>query len=143
MIKKVIAVLILTNVLFFGVVFQATAQTLTPCEQYCRDYNEYAKRSYTGTKPTEPEGTTCICNPLEVESFEELIEKIVDWLFNIAAIVAPVMIVLGAILFMTAGGKAERISTGKKVILWTIVGFLIILFSKGLINLVNYIIGVK
>ena len=137
MIKKVIAVLILAAILFFGTPF------LIKSQDYAVDCEEYCNLLGTADEKAEPTGQTCICNPLEVESFEELIEKIVDWLFNIAAIVAPVMIVLGAILFMTAGGKAERISTGKKVILWTIVGFLIILFSKGLINLVNYIIGVK
>lgn len=147
--KKVIAILILANILFLGITFLRVAQALTPCEQYCEDYNTYIKTydpvsgTYGGAKPQELQGLTCICNPLTYTTFQEIIEGIVNYLFTIASIIAPAMIVVGAILFMTAGGSPERVKTAKRVILWTVVGFLIILFSKGLINLVNYIIGVK
>lgn len=139
MMKKLIAILILANIFFLGITFLRVAQALTPCEDYCNSWDS-AQGKFT--KP-EPTGQTCICNPLNYGKLTDIIPRIVNYLFTLASLVAPAMIVVGAILFMTAGGSPQRVSTAKKVILWTIVGFLIILFSKGLINLVNYIIGVK
>jgi hypothetical protein len=51
------------------------------------------------------------------------------------------MIVVSAIIFMTAAGRPEKIKLARRIIFWTVVGFLFILFSKGLENLIEYIIG--
>ncbi len=90
-----------------------------------------------------PAGSIVICPPSTIMSIEALIKSITDWIFKIAIIVAPLMLVIGAVFFMTAGGNPERIKLGKKIIFWTVIGFLIVLFSEGLINLIDYILGVR
>ncbi len=86
---------------------------------------------------------TVLENPLEIDSIEGLIQNIVDWIFKIALIIAPIIIVIAGIVIITAGGNPDRITKGKKIIIWTVIGFLIIVFSKGIINLIEYVIGRK
>jgi len=90
-----------------------------------------------------PAGSVIICPPSTIRSIEGLIRSVTDWIFKIAIIVAPLMLVIGAILFMTAAGNPERIKLGKKIIFWTVIGFLIVLFAEGIINLIDYILGVR
>jgi len=90
-----------------------------------------------------PAGSVIFCPPSTIRSIEGLIRSVTDWIFKIAIIVAPLMLVIGAILFMTAAGNPERIKLGKKIIFWTVIGFLIVLFAEGIINLIDYILGVR
>ena len=72
-------------------------------------------------------------NPLVAETFGELIENLIIFIFNISLAIAPLMIIIAGILFVTAAGSPEQIGTAKKLILYTLIGFLIILLSRGLI----------
>ncbi|MCH7828698.1 hypothetical protein IH982_02395 [Patescibacteria group bacterium] len=85
--------------------------------------------------------TIQICNPLQTENFTGIVNNILDILFNFALLLTPLMIVVAGIMFVTAGGSPERISTAKRILLWTAVGFVIILLAKGLIVVLRAIIG--
>ncbi|MBZ9573062.1 hypothetical protein KJA17_02695 [Patescibacteria group bacterium] len=80
-------------------------------------------------------------NPLDVESIPELIDNIVQFIFWIAVVLAPLMILVGAFYFITAAGDPKRVETGKKIILWTIVGLAIILFSRGIISIIRSVLA--
>ncbi|MDP2864249.1 MAG: TrbC/VirB2 family protein [bacterium] len=82
-------------------------------------------------------------NPLEAESFEDLLNTIVTFIFWIAIAIAPVMIMIAAFFLLTAGGDPKRIDTAKQIILWTVIGLAIILLAKGLISVLRQIIGVQ
>ncbi|XOB41973.1 MAG: hypothetical protein ACKKMS_01105 [Candidatus Nealsonbacteria bacterium] len=82
-------------------------------------------------------------NPLEAESFEDLLNAIVNFIFWVAIAIAPIMIMIAAFFFLTAGGDPKRIETAKKIILWTLIGLAIILLAKGLISVLREIIGVS
>ena len=75
-------------------------------------------------------------NPLAYDSFAELIDHIIDFFFNVALLAAPLTIIVGAFYFITAGGDPTQIQTGKTLIKFALIGFLIILISKGLINII-------
>ena len=98
-----------------------------------------------GTGPAkgvcQPAGATVLCPPTKYRTISELIESIINWVFYIGIIIAPLMILVGALYFMTAAGVPQRVETGKKIIFWTIVGLVIILFSKGIISIVKAILG--
>ncbi len=83
-----------------------------------------------------------IKNPLEYDTFEELLGVIINFLFWVAVAISPLLILIGAFYFITAAGDPTRIETGKKIILWTCVGLFIILFAWGLIALVKTVLGV-
>lgn len=72
-------------------------------------------------------------NPLGYDTFQELIYAIIDFLFNLSIPLASLMILVAGFYYITAAGKPERIQTAHKIILWTLIGFLIILSAKGTI----------
>ncbi|MCJ7786976.1 pilin [Patescibacteria group bacterium] len=90
-----------------------------------------------------PAGQICIENPLCAESFEDLLNTIVNFIFWIAIAIAPLMIMIAAFFLLTAGGDPKRIDTAKQIILWTVIGLAIILLAKGLISVLRQIIGVQ
>lgn len=86
-------------------------------------------------------------NPLKnsdgssVESFTALLKTIGDWLIKIGAPIAIFMIILGGFQIMISGGKPDKIKTGKQTILWTIVGYAILVIGWGIVEIVNNLIG--
>lgn len=78
-----------------------------------------------------------IDNPLNISTFVELIDNILNFIFWIATALFPLMIVIAGFYFMTSAGDPKRIETAKNIILYTIVGFIIILSAKGLINFLD------
>ena len=86
-------------------------------------------------------GSVVICSPLKYRSISAVIESITNWIFYIAIVLAPLMIIIGAFMFMTSAGDPTKVQTAKKLIIWTVIGFAIILFSKGLISLIRTILG--
>ena len=141
--QKILIFLIvfLMGVLFYGSQIFAQCTPANSCEDYCSDpcREDPNTGNWIGKNP--PSGVTCICSPIKYQRIQDLIEGITNWVFDIAIILAPLMIIIGGILFITAGGSAEKIKTAKKLIFWTVIGFLIVLFSKGIVNLINYILG--
>jgi len=88
-----------------------------------------------------PVSTIEIPNPLKVNSVSALIDRIVTYIIGIATILLPLAIIYGAYLFMSAGGDPEKITMGRKTILWTVIGYALILISKGVTMIVAEILG--
>ena len=82
-------------------------------------------------------------NPLATTDFEVIIDNIIDFIFNIAIVLAPLTTVVAGFLFVTAGGNSEQISKAKAMIVWSIVGFLIILLAKGIMTVIENLLGVS
>jgi hypothetical protein len=110
-----------------------TVSAATDCTTYCGDpENE-----------TMPENVVCYCNPLgDNTSLSAITDPIIKFIFNIAVVVVPVVVIAGAFFIATAAGNAERIDKGKKMILWSLVGFLIVLLSQGLSDLLYNVLGI-
>jgi len=81
-------------------------------------------------------------NPLKWDSFAGLLNAIIDFLFNLAIGIAPIMIIVAGFYFVTAQGEPEQINTAKRIILWTLIGLLVVIGAKGLIALFGQIFGV-
>jgi len=82
-------------------------------------------------------------NPLEYETFGELIDAIIKFIFYIAVVVTPLMVIIGAFYILTAAGDPKKIGTGKNVVIYTLIGLAIILLARGLIAMIESLIGVK
>jgi len=82
-------------------------------------------------------------NPVSYDNIPDLIEALIDFLFNIALLVAPMMIIIGGFYLVTAAGDPSKIATGKNLILYAMIGFIIILISKGLVEAIKIMLGVK
>jgi len=82
-------------------------------------------------------------NPLEAKSFEELSNRIISFIFNIAVVLAPLMIIIGAAFLVTSGGDPKRVTTGKTIIIYTLIGLVIVLLARGIMTMIEEILGVK
>ena len=86
-------------------------------------------------------GAIEINNPLEHESFEELVGAVIDFIFWVALAIVPLMVLIGAFYLLTAGGDPKRVKTGQNFIMYAAIGLAVILFSKGLIAVLKYVLG--
>ena len=84
-----------------------------------------------------------IDNPLGVESFEDIISGLIDFLFNLAIVIVPLMIVWAAFLFITSGGSIDQINQAKRMIIYSLAGLIVILLASGLIAIVKEILGIE
>jgi len=80
-------------------------------------------------------------NPLKHESFEELLNAIIDFIFYLAIVIAPIMITVAGFYFITAAGEVEKIERAKKIILWVMIGLLVVFCAKGLVSLFQRVVG--
>jgi magnesium-transporting ATPase (P-type) len=104
-----------------------------------RDCNEYCQNP-EGLDP--PRDQICICNPLTSGDLEDIIENLIDFIFTIAFVLAPLMVIYAGLLFMTAGGNASKIEQAKNIIIWTLIGLIIVLLARGLIAIIKQLLGI-
>ncbi len=83
-----------------------------------------------------------IDNPLEADTFWELMEDIVRFLFQLSLFVGALMIVVSAYYFLTSGGDPEKIKTAKNIIIWTLVGIIVLFLSVALTRAITDMLGV-
>lgn len=79
--------------------------------------------------------TGTLTNPIKSESFAALIDAVINWILNIALVLAPLVIVYGGFMYMTAAGDTNKVSQAKSVILYAVIGFIVALLAKSLINM--------
>ncbi len=104
-------------------------QGTSVCDDYC----------YYKIKP--PEGTVCICNPLPSQTFEEVINSIIDFIFKISIVVAPLMIVWAGGLYITSAGSEDKIRTARNIIVYALSGLAVVLLAKGLVAIIIQILA--
>lgn len=84
------------------------------------------------------QSSVTLTNPLAVgDDFQTILEAIGDWLVFIGAPIAIFMIMLGGFWILTSGGKPEKIEKGKQTILWTVVGYGILLLGTEIAQLIS------
>ncbi len=80
-------------------------------------------------------------NSIEAETFEELIESVLDFLFYIGLAAVPLMVVLGGFFIATAGGDSKRFKRGQNFILYAVIGLVVLLLARGIIAFIRHAIG--
>ena|SRR3989338_1834578 len=126
--------LLIASFLFVAGMGAAYAVPASDCTDYCANLG----------KPTAkelPTGKTCICNPLTTAKFTDVVDRILNILFFVAIAVAPVMILVAGFKFLTGGGSPETLKGARTMLIWTGVGFGIILLSKGIVVILRGVIG--
>ena len=66
------------------------------------------------------------------------IRLVVDIVMQIAGIIAFLMIIYGGILYLTAYGQEAKLETAKKTLIWSIVGFVLIVFASYIVKLITH-----
>lgn len=81
------------------------------------------------------EATVNIDNPLIADNFNELIDSLINIIFYVAMLIAPVFLVVAGFYYLTAAANPENVNTAKSIIIWTLVGLVVIIAAKGIIAL--------
>lgn len=88
-----------------------------------------------------PTGGDSISNPLNATSFDELINNIAYWIFNIAIPLSVLMFLIGGFMFLVSGGNEQRVTQAKKLMIWSAVGLAICLIGSGFTSMIRQLIG--
>ncbi len=88
-------------------------------------------------------GVVKLENPINATTVEDFIDRVITILFYLGIVIAPLMIVLAAFFFLTAGGDPQKIQTAQNIILYTCIGILIIFVAKIFIALIRKILEAK
>lgn len=86
-----------------------------------------------------------IQNPLgsQDQTISGLIDKIATWLLGIGSIVAVIVVLWAAFLFMTSGGNATRVTQARKTLLYAIIGLTVLLLAKGVTSIIQNFLSVN
>ncbi len=100
-----------------------------------------------GSVSVGPPGSTGNASPWSISnfvtssSFEDLVNRIAGWIFTIAIPLAVIMIIWSGVLFMTAAGDENKVTTARKALTWSIVGLAIAIIGKGFTTLISDILS--
>lgn len=70
-----------------------------------------------------------------------ILENIGNWIFVAAVLIAPVMVIIGAVMLLTGGSDPTRLAAAKRLFFWAAIGFGLALLSKGVFTAVRNIFG--
>lgn len=79
-------------------------------------------------------------NPTGLNSTNELVTSIVNWLLGITSALVILFLVVGGIMYITAAGDEQKTEQAKKIITYCIIGLVIILISYSVVLALNSII---
>ena len=92
--------------------------------------------------PGPPAGTITLINPLSGTSdLRGLIERFVTILRDFATPIAILMILFGAFRILTAAGDPAKFETGKKILLYTAIGYAIIFVGWGITSIIESLLS--
>ncbi len=91
-------------------------------------------------QPAVPDG---LPNPLQYDTIEEILVAVWGYLFAISIPLVAIMVIIGAFQIMFAAGNVEKVETGKKTVLYAVIGFTIILLAGGVVTLIKELLGVR
>jgi predicted small integral membrane protein len=80
-------------------------------------------------------------NPLKSNSIIEIISNVLNWLIIYSVPILAIMILIGGFQILTAKESPEKVANGRKTIMYAVIGFTVILISKGVALILLNIIG--
>jgi hypothetical protein len=68
--------------------------------------------------------------------------RLIEWLMGFAGLFAAIAIIYSGILYISAGGDAEKAAKARKNLLWAFIGIVIIMFSYAIVRSIDQIITI-
>ena len=85
-----------------------------------------------------------LCDPLGNncqyggETFQSVATNVAAFIFwDIASPLAVIMVLVGAFQLITSSGNPEKVSKGRKTILWAAVGFVLAILAGGIVKIIQ------
>lgn len=73
-------------------------------------------------------------------TFANILKTISNYLVTLSGIIVVIMILIGAFQIMTAGGDPEKVKIGRHTILYSAIGFAIVLSAYGIVAIIEKIL---
>lgn len=86
-------------------------------------------------------GPLCFENPLTACSVADILDSLMRLVFYGGIALVPIAISFGAYQIMSAAGNPTKITYGRTIILYSLVGMMLILLARGIASLVRSILG--
>lgn len=80
-------------------------------------------------------------NPIEAESFTEIVETIADFAAQIITPVSVLVILYAGLLYMFSAGNPEKVKKARQALTWALVGLAIVLIGQGFIYIIQDVLG--
>ena len=105
------------------------------------NFNFYINRALAitegeSTSTTSTNGVT-IKNPLQNDTIKEALEGIAQLIAKIAVPIVAIMILVGAYQILFSAGDPEKVKTGRRTILYTVIAYGIILIGWGIASIIK------
>lgn len=81
--------------------------------------------------------------PTGIKTFQDLVNVIGRWIFNLAIPIAVIMIIWAGVLMLTSGGKPEQFRKGMSALKYAVIGLAIVLIGKGFVSLIRSILDLR
>ncbi|MCX6764245.1 MAG: pilin [Candidatus Nealsonbacteria bacterium] len=148
--KKIIIFTAILIITIFGLFFSGKnlvfavdlcTDALT-CDTYCfNSCREDPANPGNTIGLNSPAGRFCLCNPWHATTVDTLIESVTNFILYLATVVYPLMVIFAAFLFMTAAGNPSNIEKAKSVLIFSSVGYGIIILANALVYVIKSVIG--
>lgn len=69
--------------------------------------------------------------------FDEMLERILSWLWPLSLIIGVMMLIISGYYFIFSGGDPTKVTTGKRILIYTLVAIAIITTSTGIVDMVR------
>ncbi|MEX1064130.1 MAG: hypothetical protein WD898_03300 [Candidatus Paceibacterota bacterium] len=97
-----------------------------------------------GGTPSGPSNQTFkLENPIGVTNFQDLINIIARWIFNLAIPIAIIVIIYAGILMLTAGDTPSRFQKGTQALKYAVIGLAVVLIGRGFVTLIKSILDLR
>ena len=93
-------------------------------------FEGFLQRAFADVGPGGSVSVTII-NPLRCGDFQCVADAVARGLMLMAIPIVSIMVLWGGFNILTAGGNPEKLATGKKTVLYAVIGFAIVLVAQG------------
>jgi len=76
-------------------------------------------------------------SPSSSLSISELVTDILDLMWVIVSAIAVIMFVVAGILFLTASGKPEQLTTARNALIWGVVGIVVAIVGFSIVTIIK------
>ena len=84
-------------------------------------------------------GTVTLPNPLggtDASDINVLIGQVINGVLGVVGSLALIMFIYGGFTWMTAAGSSEKVTKGKDILVWAVIGLIIIFMSYAFVRLI-------
>ncbi|HJN62277.1 MAG TPA: hypothetical protein QGH92_01585 [Candidatus Parcubacteria bacterium] len=135
--KRILAAILLIGLMGVLVVPMASYAEVD-CEGLTTEAACVGAEELGGTKACSWISGECVQAPtIEVMG---ALNRITNWAFTILIVVAAMFITFAAFEFVTASGEAEKVKAAREYVLYALVGVVVALLARGLVQLIETIV---